>query len=168
MPTTLPEILVVEDNPHDVELLLHALRKSNASANIQVLRDGAEALDYFFGTTEKAPADLTGLKLILIDVKLPKADGLEVLKTLKAAPRTRLIPVVMLSTSSSEQDMTASYQLGANSYIVKPVDFTEFVEEIRCAETYWMRYNRLPLSHLGDVAGKGGGNRPTLSDQGQT
>ena len=151
-----PDIVVVEDNPNDVELLFHALHANGVSWNIRVVRDGAEALEYFFGSDGKEGANLAGLKLVLIDVKLPKVDGLEVLKQLKAAPRTRPVPVVMLSTSQSEHDIMTSYQLGANSYIVKSMDFTEFTESIRYVATYWTKCNTLPLSHLGSLFTGGG------------
>ena len=142
--TAQPDIVVVEDNPNDVELLFHALHENGAFWNIRVVSDGTEALDYFFGLAGKEGANLAGLKLVLIDIKLPKVDGLEVLKQLKADPRTRPIPVVMLSTSYSEHDVMTSYQLGANSYIVKPVDFTEFTEVIRYVAAYWTKCNVLP------------------------
>ncbi|MBU0714560.1 MAG: response regulator, partial [Verrucomicrobia bacterium] len=155
--TAQPDIVVVEDNPNDVELLFHALHTNGVSWNIRVVRDGAEALEYFFGSAGKEGANLAGLRLILIDVKLPKVDGLEVLKQLKADTRTRPVPVVMLSTSQSEYDVMTSYQLGANSYIAKPVDFKEFAEIIRYVATYWTKCNALPLSHLGCLFTGGGG-----------
>lgn len=137
------EILLVEDNPNDVELALHALRKNKVSNRIQVVRDGEEALDFIFGkdsgsgaTSEQRP------KMVLLDLKLPKVDGLEVLRRLKSDPTTRSIPVIMLTSSSEERDIVKSYDLGVNSYIVKPVDFQQFTEAVRQLGLYWMVMNR--------------------------
>lgn len=132
------EILLVEDNPNDVELALHALRKNNLTNRIEVVRDGAEALDFIFGNG----ADSNRPKVILLDLKLPKVDGLEVLKRLKAEPQTRSIPVVMLTSSREERDIVNSYELGVNSYIVKPVDFEQFTEAVRQLGLYWLLMNQ--------------------------
>lgn len=139
------EILLVEDNPNDVELALYALRKHNLANSIHIVRDGAEALDYIFcrgkyahRSPEAAP------KVVLLDLKLPKVDGLEVLRQVKANPRTRAIPIVALTTSKEERDVVESYQLGVNSYIVKPVDFEQFVEAVRHMGLYWLLLNQLP------------------------
>ncbi len=139
------EILLVEDNPNDVELTLHALRKNNLANRIEVVRDGAEALDFIFCTgayarrkIEQAP------KVILLDLKLPKVDGLEVLRRVKADPRTRAIPVVVLTSSREERDIVESYRLGVNSYIVKPVDFQQFSEAVHQVELYWLLVNEPP------------------------
>lgn len=137
------EILLVEDNPSDVELTLHALRKQNLTNRILVLRDGAEALEFFFGNGIPA-APRAVPRLILLDLKLPKVDGLEVLKRLKADDRTRIIPVVMLTSSREERDVIESYRLGVNSYIVKPVDFSQFTEAVRQAGLYWLLLNEPP------------------------
>ncbi|MGH7831576.1 MAG: response regulator [Candidatus Binatia bacterium] len=134
------EILLVEDNPNDVELALHALKKNNLTNRIEVARDGAEALDFIFGKG----ADSNRPKVILLDLKLPKVDGLEVLKRLKSDPQTQSIPVVMLTSSREERDIVQSYQLGVNSYIVKPVDFEQFTEAVRHLGLYWLLMNQPP------------------------
>jgi len=140
------EILLVEDNPSDVALALHALKKHHLANHIHVLRDGAEALDYFFGTGVYAQRDLTAMpRIVLLDVKLPLVSGLEVLRRLKADPRTQSIPVVMLTSSHEDQDIAESYQLGVNSYIVKPVDFEQFTEAMRTLGMYWLVYNQPPM-----------------------
>jgi len=139
------EILLVEDNPNDVELTLHAFKKNNLSNRIQVARDGAEALEFLFCSgayAQRSPH--TGPKVILLDLKLPKVDGLEVLRKVKGDPRTRTIPVVVLTSSREERDIVESYQLGVNSYIVKPVDFAQFTEAVRQLGLYWMLLNEPP------------------------
>ena len=136
------EILLVEDNPNDVELTLHAFKKHNLTNKIHVVRDGAEALDFLFGTGESAgrvPAHAP--RVILLDLKLPKVDGLEVLKKIKSDPRTKAIPVVVLTSSREESDLVASYELGVNSYIRKPVDFEQFTESVRTIGLYWLLLN---------------------------
>jgi two-component system response regulator len=139
------EILLVEDNPNDVELTLHALKKNNLSNHIEVVRDGAEALDFLLAQGAYANRD-TGMnpKVILLDLKLPKVDGLEVLTCLKSNPRTRTIPVVILTSSREERDIVESYKLGVNSYIVKPVDFEQFTEAVRGLGLYWLLLNQPP------------------------
>jgi two-component system response regulator len=139
------EILLVEDNPHDVELMRHAFARSKVTNSMRVVRDGAEALDFIFRTRA------TGVRLaqqcpkvILLDLKLPKIDGLEVLRRVKSDPQTRNIPVVVLTSSSEERDIVMSYSSGANSYIVKPVDFDQFSEAVRQLGLYWMLLNRAP------------------------
>jgi CheY-like chemotaxis protein len=139
------ELLLVEDNPRDLELALRALHKANFTNRIRVARDGAEALDFIF--CEGAYADrqmAEGPKVILLDLKLPKVDGLEVLKRLKSDPRTRLIPVVMLTSSKEQSDVVESYQLGVNSYIVKPVNFERFAEAMTQLGLYWLLLNQPP------------------------
>ena len=139
------EILLVEDNPVDVELTLHALRNNNLANQIQVVRDGEEALDFLFARGPYSGRDHDSPpKLILLDLKLPKVDGLEVLREIKNSPRTRPIPVVILTSSKEEKDMVVSYQLGINSYIQKPVDFNEFRETVRQLGLYWLLINQPP------------------------
>lgn len=140
------EILLVEDNPNDVELTVHALRKNRIANRLRVVRDGAEALEFIFCTGAYAGRRVEEIpKLILLDLKLPKVDGLEVLRRIKADPRTRVIPVVMLTSSSQERDIVESYQLGVNSYIVKPVDFEKFTEAVQQLGLYWLLLNQGPL-----------------------
>lgn len=138
-------ILLVEDNPDDEALAIRALKRHNISNEIVVMRDGVEALDYLFGRGSHAGRD-TSVKptVVLLDLKLPRIDGLEVLRQLRADDRTRLLPVVILTTSSEEQDMLSSYSLGCNSYIRKPVDFVQFSEAIRQLGVYWLLINEAP------------------------
>lgn len=137
------EILLVEDNPDDVELALHALKRNNFSNRIHVVRDGVEALDFIFATGAYNGRDLSDVpRVILLDLKLPKVDGLEVLRRVKADARTRMIPVVVLTSSREERDIVESYQLGVNSYIVKPVDFQQFTEAVRELGLYWLLLNQ--------------------------
>jgi two-component system response regulator len=139
------ELLLVEDNPNDVELTLHALREHNLTNPIHVVRDGAEALEFVFcsGAYETRSIE-NSPKVVLLDLKLPKVDGLEVLRRIKADPRTQMIPVVVLTSSREERDVIASYQLGVNSYIIKPVDFDQFCEAVRVLGLYWLLLNRPP------------------------
>ncbi|KCZ71444.1 response regulator with CheY-like receiver domain and winged-helix DNA-binding domain [Candidatus Methanoperedens nitroreducens] len=139
------DILLVEDNPDDIELTLRALKKSKIANEVTVAKDGVEALDYLFGTGTYAGRDISRMPtVILLDLKLPRISGLEVLKRLRAAKRTKLLPVVVLTSSKEEEDMVSSYRLGANSYIHKPVDFTKFVEAVRELELYWLVLNEPP------------------------
>ncbi len=139
------EILLVEDNPDDVELSLHAFKKHNLSNRIQVCRDGAEALDYLFGEGEFKGRNVDNIpKVVLLDLKLPKVSGLEVLQRIKSDPRTRAVPVVVLTSSREEADLTESYRLGVNSYIVKPVDFERFTEAVQKVGLYWLLLNEAP------------------------
>ena len=139
------EILLVEDNPHDEELTLHALSHNNLTNNVHVVRDGAEALEFIFCTGAYAHRDIENSpKVILLDLKLPLVDGLEVLRRIKADERTRTTPVVMLTSSGEERDMVESYKLGVNSYIVKPVDFEQFSEAVRQLGLYWLLLNERP------------------------
>jgi CheY-like chemotaxis protein len=137
------EILLVEDDPNDVELTLRALRQRNLANHVRVLQDGAEALDYLFGDGPTAARVAGEPRLILLDLKLPKVDGHEVLRRLKADPLTRSIPVVVLTSSAEERDIAQSYDLGANSYITKPVDFDAFSAAVVQVGLYWMVLNRV-------------------------
>ena len=137
------EILLVEDNPDDVELIRRALKRYNFASKLYTVKDGVEAIDYLF-----APGDFSsqkircGLKLILLDLKLPRADGLVVLRKVKSDRRTKTIPVVVLTSSQQERDLVESYNLGANSYIVKPVDFDKFVQTVSELGLYWLLLNQ--------------------------
>jgi CheY-like chemotaxis protein len=138
-------ILLAEDNPDDVALTLRALKKSNILNEVVVAQDGVEALDYLFGTGKHAGRDTRVVpQLILLDLKMPKMDGLEVLQRLRADARTKLLPVVVLTTSSEDKDRIESYKLGANSYIRKPVDFDQFVDAVRQLGLYWLVLNEAP------------------------
>lgn len=139
------EILLVEDNPADVELTLRALKKHNLTNHIQVVSDGAQALDSLFGSGSVNGQGRPNLpKVVILDLKLPKVDGREVLKRLKADERTRKIPVVVLTSSQEERDVLESYELGANSYIVKPLDFDKFVDAVSELGLYWVLLNHAP------------------------
>ncbi|MFQ5779696.1 MAG: response regulator [Nitrospiria bacterium] len=138
-------ILLVEDNPDDEALTLRALRRHKVKNKVVVVRDGVEALDYLFGSGPDAGGNVNRLpEVILLDIKLPKVDGLEVLRQLRADERTRLLPVVILTSSNEEQDLLKSYTLGANSFVRKPVDFTEFLEAVRHLGLYWLVLNEPP------------------------
>lgn len=139
------ELLLVEDNPQDLELALRALRKANLGNRIQVARDGAEALDFVFDEVGPVGGQTpTSPRVILLDLKLPKVDGLEVLRRLKAEVRTKMIPVVVLTSSREQRDIVESYQLGVNSYIVKPVNFDRFAEAVAELGLYWLVLNQPP------------------------
>jgi CheY-like chemotaxis protein len=139
------EVLIVEDNPQDLELTLRALRKANLSNRIQVARDGREALDFIFGEGAFAGRKIdNGPKVVLLDLKLPKVDGLEVLQKVKSDARTRTIPVVVLTSSKEQKDVVESYRLGVNSYIVKPVDFEGFATAVGDLGLYWLLLNQPP------------------------
>jgi two-component system response regulator len=139
------EILLVEDNPDDVELTLLAFNDAHLANHIHVVRDGVEALEFIFGTGKYEGRNVFDRpKLILLDLKLPKVNGLEVLQRIKSDPRTQTIPVVMLTSSREDPDMQESYTLGVNSYIVKPVDFVQFSEAVRELGFYWLLLNQSP------------------------
>ena len=135
-------ILLIEDNPDDEALTLRALEKNNIKNDVVVVHDGAEALDYLFATGSYAGRDLTIMpQLTLLDLKLPKVDGLEVLRRLRANEHTRLLPVVILTSSNEEQDRVNGYGLGANSYVRKPIDFGQFIDAVRQLGLYWLILN---------------------------
>lgn len=137
------EILLVEDNKNDVELTLRALGKHRLGNRVHVARDGEEALNYIFpGRANSEKREFSSPKVIFLDLKLPKVDGLEVLRTIKADENTRMIPVVVLTSSKEERDIVESYKLGVNSYIVKPVDFEKFVKAISEVGLYWVLLNQ--------------------------
>lgn len=143
------EVLLVEDNPYDAELILRAFRKAGLANDVLWLKDGVAVLDLLFGPdSDAAVARDMPSKLVLLDLKLPKVDGQEVLRRIKSDPRTRTIPVVVLSSSREESDVLRSYDAGANSYIVKPVDFDTFTETVRQLGLYWLTANQPPARPL--------------------
>ena len=138
-------ILLVEDNPNDVKLTIHALKRNHIVNEVVIAEDGVEALEYLFGEGAHAGRDTTQMpSLVLLDLKLPRLDGLDVLKRLRADKRTQLLPVVILTSSREEQDLVAGYTLGANSYIRKPVSFDQFSEAVRQLGLYWLVLNETP------------------------
>lgn len=143
------EILLVEDNQNDVELTLLALKKHNLANKVHVVEDGAMALDYLFCEGVYADRTSGAPRVVLLDLKLPKVDGLEVLKALRSNEATKRIPVVLLTSSREERDVARSYDLGVNSYIVKPIDFNSFVSCISELGFYWLILNNIPQSMLG-------------------
>jgi CheY-like chemotaxis protein len=139
------EILLVEDNPADVELTLRALKSRRLANQVFVCRDGAEAIDFFFGEGPNALREIgVSPRVVLLDLKLPKVDGLDVLRRLKTDERTRAMPVVVLTASAEEPDIAAAYRLGANSYIVKPVDFDAFARAVSDVGLFWVLLNQAP------------------------
>jgi len=136
------EILLVEDNPHDVELTLRALKKHNLANKVHVVKDGEEALNFIFGRGAFAGGSLNNLKVILLDLKLPKVSGLEVLQRIKEDEKAKTIPVVCLTSSSEDQDVEACYKLGANSFVVKPVEFDAFAKTVVDLGFYWLLVNK--------------------------
>ncbi|MGH9503548.1 MAG: response regulator [Terriglobales bacterium] len=157
MTGTAPDILLVEDSPDDADLAIHALKREHLANNLFVARDGEEALDFVFCRGAFAARSFESpVKLVLLDLKLPKIDGIEVLKQLKNDPRTRGIPVVILTSSKEEQDLIRSYDLGANSYIQKPVDFEKFRQTVMSVGLYWMVINQhSTLREAAKSAGQG-------------
>lgn len=139
------EILLIEDNPTDEMLALHAFKKHNLANNVQVVRDGAEALEFIFCTGAYADRKFENPRVILLDKKLPLVDGMDVLRQIRADPRTRAVPVVMLTSSAEERDVIEGYALGVNSYIVKPVNFEQFSETARQLGYYWLLVNKPPI-----------------------
>jgi two-component system response regulator len=139
------EILLVEDNPTDAELTIRALKKNNLANRLFWVKDGAEALDFLFASGDYSHRNLEGLpKLVLLDLRMPKVDGLEVLQKIKANERTKSIPVVVLTSSKEDRDVVESYKLGVNSYVSKPVEFEEFTEAVSTLGLYWMLLNKPP------------------------
>lgn len=143
------EILLAEDSEADAEMTMRALRRHNLANHLVWVKDGAEALDFIFRRGAYAQRPEGAPKLVLLDLKMPKVDGIEVLRQIKSNEETKTIPVVMLTSSAEERDIVASYSLGANSYIVKPVDFASFVDEVAKAGCYWVLVNRLPGTAAG-------------------
>ena len=140
-------ILLVEDNPNDEELTLRALRKANIANEVAIARDGQEAIDFLFGTGKYAGREPPAMPaVVLLDLKLPKLDGIDVLKRIRADPRTKLIPVVVLTSSSEDEDMVRSYQSGANSYVRKPIEFSAFANAVTQLGMYWVLINQVPPS----------------------
>jgi len=140
------KILLVEDNPDDIELTLRAFRKNNILNEIIIKRDGAEALDFFFGKNGVAVNNCNDLPILtMLDLKLPKVDGLDVLKKIRSDKRTKLIPVVILTSSNERSDLLSGYELGCNSYIRKPVDFNQFTDTVKQLGFYWLLINEMPL-----------------------
>lgn len=138
------ELLIVEDDPNDLELTLRALKKGKFTNRIQVARDGAEALDFIFGEGGNSRSHGETPRLILLDLKLPKVDGLQVLRRLKEDERTRAIPVVVMTSSKEQSDLVESYRLGVNSYVVKPVSFEGFAKAVQDLGFYWLLLNQIP------------------------
>jgi two-component system response regulator len=139
------EILLVEDNPNDVELTLRALKKHNLANHVHVANDGEQALEFIFGKEDDKVKDINHHpKVIFLDLKLPKVDGLEVLRKVKSDERTKMIPVVVLTSSREERDLVESYKLGVNSYLVKPVDFDKFLNSVSELGLYWLLLNKSP------------------------
>jgi two-component system response regulator len=141
------ELLLVEDNPKDIELTLYTLRENKLGNSIVVAKDGEEALDFLFCRNSHAGRSVKNHpRVVLLDLKLPKVDGIEVLKELKSNPKTKSIPVVVLTSSREEKDLIATYQLGVNSYIVKPIDFDQFVQAVKDIGLYWLLHNTVAKS----------------------
>ena len=141
------QILLVEDNPNDVKLAMHAFKTHNIANSVHVALDGVEALEFIFCTDRYADRRIeNGLKMILLDLKLPLVDGIEVLRRTKAVPRTQAIPVVVMTSSKEDRDVVESYKLGVNSYIVKPVDFGQFTDAVKQLSCYWLLLNQSPVA----------------------
>ena len=141
------EILLVEDNETDAEMTMRALRRKNLANQLVWVKDGVEALDFIFRRGAYASRPNSAPRLVLLDLKMPKVDGIEVLRQIKSNEETKAMPVVMLTSSAEERDIVASYSLGVNSYVVKPVDFSTFVAEVAKAGCYWVLVNRLPAEY---------------------
>ena len=144
MPISDVEVLLVEDSPDDRELALLSFQRNRLANKIQIARDGEEALDIVFGRGEHGNGEIVKPKVILLDIKLPKVDGLEVLRAIKADQRTKMIPVVVMTSSAEQKDMVESYRLGVNSYVQKPVDFAKFQDVMKQLGFYWLAINKTP------------------------
>jgi CheY-like chemotaxis protein len=141
------EILLIEDNPYDIELTLNVLKENNLANNIQVVKDGEEALDFIFGTGKYNSRDVNAKpRIILLDLKLPKVNGIEILQKIREDDRTKYIPVVVLTSSNEERDIVDAYKLGVNSYIVKPVQFESFIKTVKDLGMYWLLINQPPVN----------------------
>jgi two-component system, response regulator len=140
------EVLLVEDNVHDAEMTIRSLKKVNLANNLVHVKDGEEAIDFVFAQGKFAGRDMVQPKVILLDIKMPKVDGIEVLRRIKANDATRNIPIVIMTSSKEEQDIISSYELGVNSYVVKPVDFEGFAKAVSQLGMYWLLTNQPPLS----------------------
>ncbi len=149
------EVLLVEDNPNDIDLTLHVFKKYHVSNNVLVVEDGAEAVDFLFRTGVHAGRDHGLPQVVLLDLKLPKLSGLEVLERIRRDPRTSKLPVVVLTSSREDLDIAKCYELGVNSYIVKPVDFEQFVEAARTLGMYWLLLNEPPADETPENANAG-------------
>jgi two-component system, response regulator len=147
-PDIVPDIILIEDNPNDAELAIRALQFNHQSLNILSLADGEEALDYFLSRGAYVDKPVVFPRLVLLDLKLPKVDGFEILRIIRTLPRNEILPVVILSSSAEEVDINQSYKLGANSYIVKPVAFDLFQKTVNEAGKYWIKFNRVPENNL--------------------
>lgn len=147
MTVDVKRILLVEDNPKDVELTLSALAENNLANEVVIAEDGEEALDYLYRRGKFADHQNENPVVILLDIKMPKIDGIEVLRQIRSDPKLKLIPVIMVTSSSEERDIIESYNLGANSYVVKPVDIIQFIEAIKNLGQYWVVINKPPLAH---------------------
>jgi CheY-like chemotaxis protein len=158
----LKPILLVEDNPNDLELTLVALEKSQLANEVVIVRDGAEALNYLFRQGAYADRPQGNPAVVLLDLKLPKVDGLEVLERIKNVPELKSIPVVMLTTSREETDLARSYRLGVNAYVVKPVGFKDFIEAIQDLGVFWAVLNEPPPGSLRPQRSDSGSSRPTV------
>ena len=145
-----PRILVVEDNPSDLALTLHALKADGVPKQVDVVRDGAEALEYLFGAGRyEGRRVVEGPDLVLLDLKLPLVDGFEVLRAVRSATSTESVPITILTSSAEERDITQSYRLGANSYVVKPTDFRQFAKALHLLSAYWLQLNKPAPRRLG-------------------
>jgi len=144
MNDTAVEILLIEDNPNDEMLALHAFKAHNLADKVRVVRDGAEALEFVFCTGAYAQRHFDNPRVILLDKKLPLVDGMEVLRKIRADPRTRLVPVVMLTASTEDRDIIESFEMGVNSYVIKPVEFEKFSETVGHLAYYWLHVNQHP------------------------
>jgi CheY-like chemotaxis protein len=143
------KILLVDDSPRDTEMTLEVLRRHQGTTDVVTLRDGVEALDYLFRRAEHSTREAGEPAVILLDLKMPRVGGIEVLRQVKADPRLKFIPVVVMTSSGEEQDLLTSYKLGVNGYVVKPLDFGAFVEAVKSVESFWVGLNELPPMNFG-------------------